>query len=114
MGLLPTQKPDMPQLVDGGVWGGGGGRGRWGGGGGEACVTTARYWMELGWDSWLMGVCVGGGGEWKGGEACVTTASQWMELGWGYYLPRNLPQLVDGCVCGGGGGGDVGGMGGGG
>ena len=22
-----------------------------------------------------------------------------MGLGWGYYLPRNLPQLVDGCVC---------------
>ena len=44
-----------------------------------------------------------GGGEWgsweRGVEACVTTARQWMELGWGYYLPRNLPQLVDGCVC---------------
>ena len=52
--------------------------------------ATAGRWVCVGgeWGSWERGV-----------EACVTTARQWMELGWGYYLPRNLPQLVDGCVC---------------
>ena len=51
MGLLPTQKPDKPQLVDRCVWGGVGGGGVGGGVEGGGGVKLVLPQLDNGW-SW--------------------------------------------------------------